>query len=68
MNRGLSKYVRGLEAQGYTVVVTNGSHLRITHPNMDGPVFAGVTPSCHRADKNLRAILKRKTRPDEVQP
>lgn len=62
MQMSTGKLVRELKAQGYSVKVTGGGHLRITHPAMDGPVFAGASASCNRANKNLWATLKRKTR------
>jgi predicted RNA binding protein YcfA (HicA-like mRNA interferase family) len=53
---------RELERQGYMASKTRGGHWRFDHPDMDGPVFAPDTPSDHRGIKNLRAMLRRKTR------
>lgn len=53
---------RDLERQGYVVRKTNGGHWRITRPDMAGPVFASDTPSCHRAEKNLLADIRRQQR------
>jgi hypothetical protein len=54
------KMVRELRSEGFTVEITGNCHLKITHPNMDGPVFSGSSPSCQRANKNLKATIKRK--------
>lgn len=62
MKMSTGKIARELQAKGYTVRVTGGGHLKITHPDMDGPVFAGASASCNRANKNLWATLKRKTK------
>lgn len=67
MKHSVSKFMRELQAGGFRVETTGGSHFKITHPNMDGPVYAASSPSCPRADKNLRAQLKRKMR-HEAQP
>ncbi len=51
---------RALARRGFLMSKTRGGHLRIEHPNMEGPVFAPGTPSDHRSIANLRAILRRK--------
>jgi len=38
----IKKLCRALKREGYTVTRTAGSHLRITHPAMSGPVFTGT--------------------------
>ena len=73
MKHSTSKFMRELQAGGFAVAATGKGHWKITHPDMDGPVFAGASPSCGRADKNLRAEIKRKMRhgtttPDEAAP
>jgi predicted RNA binding protein YcfA (HicA-like mRNA interferase family) len=62
-NHQMNELRRRLRKDGYTLSKTNGGHLRVTHPDMDGPVFAPLTPSDYRAPKNLLATLKRKTKP-----
>ena len=57
-----SKFWRQLSRAGYSVEQTRGGHVRITHPEFDGPVFAASTPSDWRSIQNLAAILKRKQR------
>ena len=53
---------RVLERRGFTLRVTRGGHLRIEHPDMDGPVFGPSTPSDCRSVKNLLATIRRKMR------
>lgn len=54
--------VKELEQEGYSVVRSNGGHLRITHPDLTGPVFTSSTPSDWRTYRNLRATLRRNRR------
>lgn len=58
----MTKLLRDLEREGYTATRTNGGHLKIRHPQMNGCVFGPSTPSDGRGLKNLVAILKRKLR------
>lgn len=51
--------LRQASADGWTITRTNGGHLRLTHPAAAGPIFAASTPSCHRAEANLEAMLRR---------
>lgn len=44
---------------GYTVVKTKSGHLRFKHATTAKLVFAASTPSCHRAEQNVKHILKR---------
>lgn len=62
-SRDYQQYIRDLQDWGYTVTVTGGSHFRITHPEMAGPVFASLSPSDWRAIRNLKAILRRARTP-----
>lgn len=48
--------------EGFDVSMTRGNHLRIEHPDLQGPVFAASTPSDWRAERNLRALLRRRIR------
>jgi hypothetical protein len=54
---------RQLERNGFDAVKTRGGHWKISHPRMDGPVFASDTPSDHRSLKNLASMLRRKMDP-----
>jgi predicted RNA binding protein YcfA (HicA-like mRNA interferase family) len=56
------EYRRDLERNGFSVALTRGGHIRISHPYMNGAVFAASTPSDHRAIHNLRALIRRKMR------
>ncbi|MFT9091420.1 MAG: hypothetical protein ABF479_10535 [Gluconacetobacter sp.] len=47
---------------GCTVTITRGNHLRIDHPDLPGPIFTASTPSDWRAERNLRALLRRRLR------
>ena len=53
---------RPLGKDGYTIAKTNGGHWRYDYPDMDGCVHGPKRPSDYRADKNLVAALKRKTK------
>ena len=39
------KIIRRLRSMGLTVEMTGGQHLKLTHPDMAGPVFVGSSPS-----------------------
>ena len=56
----MAKYWRQLSFDGYSVENTRGGHVRITHPNIKGAIFAAATPSNWRSLQNLLALLKRK--------
>lgn len=56
------EYRRDLARGGFSTTLTRGGHIRISHPHMNGPVFAASTPSDHRAIRNLRALIQRKMR------
>jgi len=58
----MTEYRRDLERSGFSTTLTRGGHIRISHPHMNGPVFAASTPSDHRAIHNLRALIHRKMR------
>jgi predicted RNA binding protein YcfA (HicA-like mRNA interferase family) len=44
---------------GWTISTTGGGHLRLEHPEANGPVITGSTPSDHRAIRNAVAQMKR---------
>jgi predicted RNA binding protein YcfA (HicA-like mRNA interferase family) len=48
---------------GWTISTTNGGHLRLEHPEANGPVITGSTPSDHRAIHQARAAMRRALRP-----
>jgi hypothetical protein len=68
MKHSVSKFMRELQAGGFTMTATGKGHWKITHPDMEGPVYAASSPSCPRASKNLRAEIKRKMRHGQTQP
>ena len=47
------------EAKGWTIDLTNGDHVRLTHPDAANPVFAAKTPSDSRTIRNIRGDLRR---------
>lgn len=55
----IKKRMREIRAKGYTVEITKGTHLKITHPTKRGTVFTGCTPSDHRAPLRLQTDLNR---------
>ena len=48
-----------LAAHGLVITITRGKHLKITHPDKPGAVFAAQTPSDHRAFKNNARDVRR---------
>lgn len=60
--READKLWRRLRRQGFTVEMTNGGHIRITHAAMPKPVFASATPSDARSLNNVVALLRRTLR------
>lgn len=57
-NRDQRAVLRQAQELGHRVSITRGNHIRVDTPN--GPVFAGLTSSTHRAARMLRAALRRK--------
>lgn len=53
--KGLRK---AAEAQGWTVRITNGGHLRWDSPKGGKPIFTASTPSDRRALANIRSMLR----------
>lgn len=47
--------------QGWTISHTNGGHLRFSKPGLP-PIFTSSTPSDYRAERNMRAQLRRTDR------
>lgn len=45
-------------APGWRVELTNGNHLRLTHPS-GGIIHTAYSPSDHRARRNLAAHVRR---------
>lgn len=62
-----TKRIRDFEREGYEVRVTGSGHLRLTSPELSGPVFTANTPSDSRDDRNIRALLKRNKRAKSAQ-
>jgi predicted RNA binding protein YcfA (HicA-like mRNA interferase family) len=57
--------LREARRNGWSVTRTGGDHLRLQHPQAAGPVFAGSTPSDHRAIRHVRAEMRRQLRRKE---
>jgi predicted RNA binding protein YcfA (HicA-like mRNA interferase family) len=55
----ISKRIRAIEALGWNVSHTRGTHLRCSHPKASRTVFTAGTPSDHRAWMNLKHELRR---------
>jgi hypothetical protein len=55
----LKKRRRELRKLRWNVQLTGGGHLRCTRPDIAQPVFVASTPSCCRADRNARAMMRR---------
>jgi hypothetical protein len=51
--------LKHLRKTGFKVRLTNKCHYKITHPNMNGMVYTGSTPSDFRACRNLVSMIKR---------
>ena len=52
--------LRAAQRQGWRVERTNGGHYRWRSPDRSVPqIISGGTPSCHRAERNLLAQLRR---------
>ena len=61
--REAQKFFRDLRRQGFETAKTNGGHVRISHPDLSGPVFAPSTPGDgQRGRKNVLAKLRRMMR------
>jgi hypothetical protein len=58
-HREMNAFVRRLRRDGFTASVTGRTHWRISHPDLESPVFAAGTPSDRRALHNLRATIRR---------
>ena len=56
------KFVREMEALGWASKLRKSNHYQLSHPEAEGFVICGRSPSDHRAYANLLAILKRKLR------
>jgi predicted RNA binding protein YcfA (HicA-like mRNA interferase family) len=57
--KDIEQLKRKAEKQGWTVEVTNGGHRRWTSPQGE-KVFSALTPSDHRAIKNIIKELARR--------
>jgi hypothetical protein len=58
MGKELEQYLRDLERNGYTIVRTRKSHIKVTAPNGNFTYQAG-TPSDWRAMRNFQADVRR---------
>jgi hypothetical protein len=54
--------IRMAERNGWSVSRTGRDHLRLEHPQANGPVFTGSTPSDYRAIRHTRAAMRRALR------
>ena len=55
----IKKRIREIEALGWSVSHTRGTHLRCQHPEASRMVFTAATPSDHRAWMNLKHEFNR---------
>jgi predicted RNA binding protein YcfA (HicA-like mRNA interferase family) len=60
-NKDLRRLIRDARRRGWHATLTNGGHIRLTHPN-GGLVHTSYTPSDHRSIRNLDAQLRRAER------
>lgn len=56
------KMMRNIRALGWAVRVTNGGHLKLTHPASAYPVFTGASPSDFRSWQALLSEMKKAIR------
>lgn len=61
-NGHVLKFYREFTKQGWQYEVTAGSQIRLTHPQVRGFVMCSLTPSDHRAKRNIAAFLRRALR------
>lgn len=54
-----SEVARRLRADGWTLTLTRGGHIRATHPHATAVLFVAATPSDTRAGKNTIAQAHR---------
>jgi len=59
--------LRGWMKDGWTATKTNGGHWRLTHPEVDKPIFCPSTPSDWRSMLNTQALIRRSRRSDDIQ-
>jgi hypothetical protein len=57
--------IREAKRSGWSVTRTGGDHLRLEHPEAQGPVFTGSTPPDYRAMRHARAEMRRQLRRKE---
>ena len=58
------KRVRDLKRAypGWTVSLSGGGHLVLSHPEASKPVYTGLTPSDRRSDAHVRSDTRRALR------
>jgi len=57
--RWLREFLALPECRGWEISMTRGTHVRLVHPEAKGPVFVSLTPSDHRAQKNMLSDMRR---------
>jgi len=60
MAREMDKVRRQLVQNGFVARPTKSGHWKLTHPNMQGIVYASSSPSDYRGILNMQALLRRK--------
>lgn len=53
------KLMRELQRAGYIVTISNGDHIKITHPTKPGMVFTGASSVNRNAPHKLASQLRR---------
>jgi predicted RNA binding protein YcfA (HicA-like mRNA interferase family) len=62
MSQSTSSYRRAINElgrNGYSIAITRGGHIRITHPQMAGCVIGSFSPSARGTLTKVRADIKR---------
>ena len=63
LHKEMKQTVRQYRRLGFSVSRTRRGHLRFEHPSMEGRVIGSSTPSDRRANRNLKAKIRRYWKP-----
>ncbi len=61
-----NKIRRAIHKLGWRTEITNGNHIRCTHPDAAFPVITGATPSDRRAWKGLLSTMRKALAPTKA--